>query len=239
VSVACTGHRQLSRRGSLGGALTRRVTCCGARLGARSATARVRPSRSPGWLGCDASAGVADCLTIGLTRISVLLSGPHELGQHGECLSNTHQYQPRIACRLGAAHAWPTVGCARLVPPIRRLMTRRLQPCRQYCHRLGMKPALKRSMPSPTRPAISDRFWKGAQHIGDHESCATNPSDGSQVGGRPSPSSDRRHKPNRRAQKRGPPSAGCNDGPLGSRMMRRTGSLAALLQQPDRSCIPR
>jgi hypothetical protein len=67
-------------------------------------------------------------------------------------------------------------------------MTRRLQPCRQYCHRLGMKPALKRSMPSPTRPAISDRFWKGAQHIGDHESCATNPSDGSQVGGRPSPS---------------------------------------------------
>ena len=31
-------------------------------------------------------------------------------------------------------------------------MTRRLQPCRQYCHRLGMKPALKRSMPSPTRP---------------------------------------------------------------------------------------
>jgi hypothetical protein len=63
-------------------------------------------------------------------------------------------------------------------------MTRWLQPCRQYCHRLGMKPALKRSMPSPTRPAISDRFWTGAQHIGDHESCASNPSDGSQVGGR-------------------------------------------------------
>ena len=59
-------------------------------------------------------------------------------------------------------------------------MTRRLQPCRQYCHRLGMKPALKRSITYAT--AIIP-ISSGRQHIGDHESCASNPSDGSQVGG--------------------------------------------------------
>jgi hypothetical protein len=54
---------------------------------------------SDSWMGwaADAGAEVADCLTIGLTRMSVLLSGPRELGQHRACLIGTRQRDAAIA----------------------------------------------------------------------------------------------------------------------------------------------
>jgi hypothetical protein len=64
-----------------------------------------------------------------------------ELGQHGACPSIGHLSRPRIACRLGARHAFPTVQSAARVPAIRKHMRRPSQPCSLCCHCLGKRRA--------------------------------------------------------------------------------------------------